>query len=253
MRVATPLAVSLDAIKLAILTRMAWIRRQRTKFAAQERQSVRQFQSGETHYLWGRPLRLDVVEWDKASYRILRQGSDRLCFQVPAGSSSEQRAAWIASWRRSELRKLAAPMVATWSEVLGVSPSKWGIRSMRTKWGSCNSKKGIIWINSELSAKPVKSTDYVVLHEMAHLISDRHDDRFLALLDQNMPTWRSIRAELNALPLAAWEDTTEARSSKILKEKLNLPSIVADERMRAATTKPRRAKSLDTTPTKTKN
>ncbi|TQI75334.1 hypothetical protein FHT98_3115 [Bosea sp. AK1] len=205
VRVAAPMAVSLGAIKLAVLTRMAWVRRQQAKFAAQERQSVRHYQSGETHFLWGRPLRLDVVEWDKAIYRISVQRSERLCFQVPCESSSGQRAAWMGNWRRSQLRKVAAPKVAKWSEILGVTPRKWGIREMRTKWGSCNSRKSIVWLNSELSKKPVRSVDYVILHELAHLISERHDDRFLAVLDEHMPRWKSIRAELNALPLAAWE------------------------------------------------
>ncbi|TBY18814.1 M48 family metallopeptidase [Rhizobium leguminosarum] len=208
VRVAAPMAVSLDAIKLAVLTRMTWVRRQQAKFAAQERQSVRRYQSGETHFLWGRSLRLEVVEWDKAIYRVSEQRGDRLSFQIPRESSFEQRAAWMANWRRSQLRKLAAPKVTLWSDILGVTPEKWGIRDMRTKWGSCNSRKSIIWLNSELSKKPTPSLDYVILHELAHLISSKHDDRFLAVLNEHMPRWRSIRAELNALPLAAWEDTS---------------------------------------------
>lgn len=207
IRVAAPMAVSLDAIKLAVLTRMTWVRRQQAKFAAQERQSARKYQSGETHFLWGRSLRLEVVEWDKTIYRISEQRGDRLSFHIPCGSSLERRAAWMANWRRGQLRKMAAPKVTWWSDIVGVSPEKWGIRDMRTKWGSCNSQKSIIWLNSELSKKPTASLDYVILHELAHLISNRHDALFLAVLDEHMPKWRSIRAELNALPLAAWENT----------------------------------------------
>lgn len=100
---------------------------------------------------------------------------------------------------------VAAPKVKKWSEVLSVTPSKWGMRDMRTKWGSCNSSKGIIWLNTELSAKPANATDYVILHELAHLLSDRHDGQFVAILDQHMPQWRTIRSDLNLFPLAAWD------------------------------------------------
>lgn len=99
---------------------------------------------------------------------------------------------------------VSTPKIQKWSEVLGVTPSKWGIRDMRTKWGSCNAAKSIIWLNTELSAKPMIAIDYVILHELAHLVSDRHDDQFVALLDQYMPHWRTVRGDLNALPLAAW-------------------------------------------------
>ncbi|MCR9151878.1 MAG: M48 family metallopeptidase [Rhodobacteraceae bacterium] len=91
-----------------------------------------------------------------------------------------------------------------WSRRLGVMPERWGIREMKTKWGSCNPRNRTIWLNLELSKKPVEAVDYIVLHEMAHLVSPRHDARFLSLLDEHMATWRQIRKELNALPLSAW-------------------------------------------------
>jgi predicted metal-dependent hydrolase len=103
------------------------------------------------------------------------------------------------------LRAIATPKVLKWSEILGVSPSFWGIREMKTKWGSCNAELGIIWINVELSQKPVQALDYVILHELAHLISNRHDDRFFSIIDTHMPQWKQIRSDLNALPLSAWE------------------------------------------------
>lgn len=204
VRVAAPMAVSLDAVRRAILTRMAWVRRQQLRFLAQERQSPRLYQSGETHYVWGRPLRLEFVKWEKRNHKIAALGCDRLSMNVPSNSRRDQHAVWMAAWRRSELRVVSAPKVQKWSELLGVRPSKWGIRDMRTKWGSCNAAKGIIWLNTELSAKPVIATDYVILHELAHLISDRHDDQFVAILDKHMPQWRTIRNDLNDFPLSAW-------------------------------------------------
>lgn len=217
VRVAAPTAVSLDAIRRAVLLRMAWVRRQQARFLAQERQSPRLYQSGETHYVWGRPLRLEIVEWDRRNHKIAVLGNDRLSMSIPSNSSSDQRARWMAAWRRAELRMISAPKVQKWSAVLDVKPSNWGIRDMRTKWGSCNAAKGIIWLNVELSAKPVIAIDYVILHELAHLISDRHDDQFVALLDQHMPQWRTIRTDLNLFPLAAWD--TQSPTQTCLKSK----------------------------------
>jgi hypothetical protein len=206
VRVAAPDGISTDAIRTAVLTRMDWIRRRQSRFLTQERQSVRRYVSGETHYVFGRALRLTVEEWDKRIHRISVEGRDRIRLSVPFDSSAENRRTWIRNWRRTELRALAAPKVETWTSILNVTPNFWGIREMRTKWGSCNPKTGRIWMNLELSKKPVEAIDYVLLHELAHLISPRHDDRFIATLDAHMPRWRQIRSELNALPLSAWSE-----------------------------------------------
>lgn len=206
VRVAAPCHVSDDAIRLAVLNRMQWIRRKQTQFANQERQGPRRYVSGETHFLFGRALRLEVLDWDKRVHRISRQGSEKLLLKVPAGSDQLQLRKWMAVWQKNELRRFAQPRVMFWTERLGVQPAKWGIRPMKTKWGSCNPDKSIIWLNLELAKKPERMIDYVILHELAHLVSPRHDDRFTAVLDRLLPRWRNIRRELNALPLAAWSD-----------------------------------------------
>jgi len=121
-------------------------------------------------------------------------------------SLNNDRRSWVRNWRRAQLRDLAGPKVKTWASILQVAPTFWGIREMRTKWGSCNPKTGRIWLNLELSKKPVEAIDYIVLHELAHLVSPRHDERFIATLDAHMPRWRQIRLELNALPLSSWNE-----------------------------------------------
>ncbi|TNC72468.1 M48 family metallopeptidase [Rubellimicrobium roseum] len=204
VRVAAPEVLSIDAIRIAVLTRMGWIRRKQAQFLAQDRQAPRQLVSGETHFLFGRPLRLDVTPWKKKVHSIAKQGADRLSFLVPEGSTVEDRRRWMRNWHRTQLRRVAAPRIADWSEVLGVAPTSWGLRKMKTKWGSCNPGSRIIWLNEELSQKPVEAIDYVILHELAHLISSRHDESFVAVLDAHLPRWRQIRSELNALPLSAW-------------------------------------------------
>ncbi|MBU0645457.1 MAG: M48 family metallopeptidase [Alphaproteobacteria bacterium] len=206
VRVAAPLSVSLDAVKLAVLTRMEWVRRKQAQFLAQERQTRRQYVSGETHFVFGKRLRLDVVQWEKKVHRIEVVGSDRLRFSVPPDTTSADQRRWLENWYKARLREHAAPRLAHWSSRLDVVPETWGIRPMKTKWGSCNPDKKIVWLNLELAKKPVRAIDYVLLHELAHLISPRHDDRFIQLLDENMPKWRSVRDELNRYPLAAWGD-----------------------------------------------
>lgn len=209
VRIAAPEHVSMDAVRTAVLTRMAWIRRKQTQFRAQERQERRCYVSGETHYVFGQALRLDVETWQKKVHRIDRLGNGRLRLSVPEGATRKDRATWLNNWHRNLLRRTAAPKVEHWCDVLGVAPSFWGIRAMKTKWGSCNAKKRIVWLNAELSRKPDRAIDYIIVHELAHLISERHDDRFHAVLEKNMPRWRAVRKELNAFPLAAWEDTVD--------------------------------------------
>ena len=206
VRVAAPLHVSSDAIRIAVLSRLSWIRRKQAQFQRQERQTPRRYVSGETHFLFGRPLRLEVEVWEKMVHRISRSGNDRLRLMVPVESTPDQLGRWLDAWLKAELRKFAAPRMSLWSDRLGVMPAKWGIRPMKTKWGSCNPEKAIIWLNSELVKKPERMIDYVIVHELAHLVSPVHDDRFTAILDQYLPRWRQVRQELNSLPLAAWVD-----------------------------------------------
>ncbi|QIE43554.1 M48 family metallopeptidase (plasmid) [Rhodobacteraceae bacterium SC52] len=206
VRVAAPLSVSLDAVKLAVLTRMDWVRRKQAQFLSQERQPQRRFVSGETHFVFGRPVRLDVIHWAKKIHRIELVGSDRLSLSVPQDATSAERRRWLESWYKRRLKEHVVPRFAHWTTRLGVRPETWGIRPMKTKWGSCNPDKKIVWLNLELAKKPVRTTEYVLLHELAHLISPRHDDRFIQVLDENMPQWRRVRDELNRYPLAAWND-----------------------------------------------
>lgn len=206
VRVAAPEHVSADAIRLAVLTRMAWITRKQATFRGQERQSPRRFVSGETHFLFGRPLRLEVLEWEKRVHRISCQGNDRLIIKVPEGSETEQLRRWMGNWLKNELRKMANPRLDAWAARIGVTPAKWGIRSMKTKWGSCNPGKRIIWLNSELAKKPQRMIDYVIIHELAHLVSPLHDDQFRAVVERALPRWRQVRKDLNDLPLSAWHE-----------------------------------------------
>jgi predicted metal-dependent hydrolase len=135
-------------------------------------------------------------------------------FSVAESATAIDCANWLNNWHRNLLRRTAVPKVDHWCSILGVAPNFSGIRSMKTKWGSCNAKKHIIWLNAELSRKPDRALDYVILHELAHLISERHDELFHSVLEKHMPRWRAVRKELNAFPLAAWEGAIDAPCPK---------------------------------------
>lgn len=202
VRVAAPPAISEDAIRVAVVTRLGWIKKKQREFEGQARQTERQYVSGETHFFFGRPLRLMVKTAATRRGSIQPEGSDRLIMTVPEEATSQQKALWFKNWSRAQLKERASPRVAKWAERLGVATPRWGIKRMRTKWGSCNPEKGLIWLNLDLAQKPLQSLDYVVLHELAHLLAPCHDDVFVGIMDRNMPGWRQVRADLNALPLS---------------------------------------------------
>ena len=203
VRVAAPPAISDDAVRVAVVTRLGWIKKKQREFAGQAREPERRFVSGETHYVFGKPLRLLVKSAQGQRCVIEQDASDRLRMTVPRGSPIEQRSAWMAAWYRKQLKEKAAPRISKWSERLGFPEPQWGVKLMKTKWGSCNPEKALVWINLDLAKKPLSALDYVILHELAHFVSPRHDDVFIGLLDKNMPGWRQVRADLNTLPLSA--------------------------------------------------
>lgn len=205
IRVAAPWHVSEDAIRLAVAKRVAWINRQRRKFASQDRQAERQYISGETHYFLGRGYRLQLIT-DGGSYRVRVIGSNKIELSVPAEADRDAREQTVLRWHRRELRKRTQVEAAKWAARLGIELPLIGIKQMRTKWGTSNPTARRIWLNLELAQKHPHCISYIVLHELIHFQHRKHDDEFVANLDVMMPAWRGIRAELNHFPLAyqAW-------------------------------------------------
>ncbi len=204
VRVAAPLSVSDSAIRLAVIHKLGWIKRQKKQFAAQPRQSAREMVSGETHYFQGRAHRLRVVEVEKGASVTLKNRSTIL-MRVSVGSTVSQREHMLQEWYRDQLKAAIPILVKKWERVLDVKLAEWGIRKMKTKWGSCNISARRIWLNLELAKKPVQSLEYLVVHELVHLIERRHNARFVAVMDKKMPKWRLYRQELNSQPLG-YED-----------------------------------------------
>lgn len=195
VRVAAPLAVDDAAVRLAVVLRMGWIKRQQAQFDGQARETERRYVSGETHFFQGRRLRLQVIE-GAAAWQVVPHGK-RLEFHVRSQDTGTRERAFHA-WQRRELKQLATPLVARWSAALGVIEPAWGIKRMRTRWGTCSPEARRIWLNLELIKKPPACLDYIVVHELMHLLEPSHSAKFVALMDHAMPGWPAIRAELNA-------------------------------------------------------
>lgn len=200
VRVAAPLRVSDDAVRLAVVGKLGWIKRQRAKFAAQPRQSRREMVSGESHYFLGRRYRLRVLERDGPP--IVAVQSRFIELQVRPGQGKTQREAVLERWYRQQLKQLIPPLIGKWQKILGVALAAWGVKKMKTRWGTCNAEARRIWLNLELAKKPVQCLEYIVVHELAHLITRHHDERFVATLDKHLPQWRAHRGVLNAAPLS---------------------------------------------------
>jgi predicted metal-dependent hydrolase len=205
VRAAAPMDLNEDAVRLALISRLAWIRRQRQKFSSQDRQSQRELVGGETHYVQGRRYRLDVVSSHDAAVYVA--ANRRLKLLVPPRSNRVVRERVLHGWYRDLLRKRLDELVPKWSELVGVNVHEVRIKRMRTKWGSCNAADRRIWINLELAKKAPVCLEYIVVHELVHLIERQHNDRFRQLMDRVMPLWRSYRDELNRSPLAHEEWT----------------------------------------------
>jgi len=201
VRIAVPLAVSDDAIRLAVIRKLSWIRRQREKFTGQPRQTKRDMVNGESHYVFGRRYRLNLIV-SKGRPRILLKTKTKMEMHVPARTSVATRRSVLDRWYREELRTAAGPLLEQWQEKLGVHLSFWGVKRMKTKWGSCNYRTRRVWMNLELAKKPAECVEYIVVHELVHLLEPNHGNRFVSLMDKHLPDWRQRRRLLDSSPLA---------------------------------------------------
>ncbi len=200
VRIAAPLSISDDAIRLFVLSRLGWIKRNQRKFGAQERQSPREYKERESHYYLGRRYLLKSIE-ENAYPKILLKNRT-LELHIRPGTPVEKRHEIMNNWYRKEIKKLIPVYIEKWEAILGVKVNDWQVKQMKTKWGSCNIEDRRIWINLELAKKPVQCLEYIIVHEMAHFRERHHDERFQTLMDTFLPTWRKIKSELNRLPVS---------------------------------------------------
>ncbi len=197
--IAAPLHLSVDAIRAFAIGKLSWIRQQQRKLQEQERETPREYLDRESHYVWGRRCLLRVVEHDSPPSVEWRH--HRLVLAVRAGMDQTRRGEVLEAWYRDQLRDKAKPLVAEWERRLGVRVQRVFIQRMKTRWGSCNPASHAIRLNTDLAKKPRECLEYILVHELLHLLEPTHNSRFVALMDQFLPGWEHRRDQLNKLPV----------------------------------------------------
>ncbi len=198
--IAAPLRMDVETIRIFAISKLGWIKRQQTKLRNQEREAPREYISRESHYYLGVRYLLKVVERDSKQSVAIKH--DNLILQVKPDTNAEQRQILLQEWYRAQLKALVPHYIAKWEKIMGVQVSEFGIKKMKTKWGTCNTAAKRIWINLELAKKPLECLEYIVVHEMVHLLERSHNARFIAYMNQFLPQWRNLKEELNRLPVS---------------------------------------------------
>ena len=198
---AAPTNTRLEVARAYAISKLVWIRDQQQKLAEQARETPRQFVERESHYVWGRRYLMTVDYQEVKPHVVL--SNQHIHLVVRPGSSVEKRGEVLHGWHKALLHDVVPSLIRKWEVKLGVKVAGYFLQRMKTQWGSCNHAKGNIRLNTELVKKPKDLLEYVIVHEMAHLMEPTHSDRFIAILDKYYPSWREARAELNALPLTA--------------------------------------------------
>jgi predicted metal-dependent hydrolase len=201
VRIATPLKIDDEAVRLFAIAKMAWIKKQQLKFETQERQSERRYVSGESHYYKGKRYLLNVI-YHNAAPKVKIRNKIYIDLYVRVGSTNEQREKVLTEWYRKQLKDQIPALIDKWQKIIGVEVNDWAIKKMKTKWGTCTIADHRIWLNLELAKKPEHCLEYIIVHEMVHLIERNHNDRFVAYMDKFMPQWHFYKQELNSSMLS---------------------------------------------------
>ena len=199
VRIAAPSHMKLSTIRAFALGKLSWIRSQQRQLQEQERESEREFLNRESHYLWGKRYLLVVKE--KRPQQQVEVGQEKITLSIRGERDSDRCVAIVEEWYRGQVREYSAPLIQKWEKIMGVSVKKLFVQKMKTKWGSCTSARGYIRLNTELAKKPRECLEYLVVHEMVHLIEPTHNDRFRRLMDTYLPQWPELRKKLNRLPV----------------------------------------------------
>lgn len=206
VRIAAPLRINDEAVKLFAISKIAWIRKQQRSFVSQDRQPPRQFLERESHYFFGKRYLLRITEQESVP-KVVIKTKTYIDLYVRPNSTIVQRQSIVNEWYRSELKKLIQPIVDKWEKKMSVKVADWQVKQMKTKWGTCSIEKSRIWLNLELAKKPLHCIEYIIVHEMIHLKERHHNDRFLSLIEGYLPQWKFYKEELNRLPVSHGEWT----------------------------------------------
>lgn len=198
VRIAAPLRMNPDTIRVFAISKLGWIQEQQRKLRAQERETPREYISRESHYVWGERHLMRVDGTEGAAWVEAKQG--KLFLHARPELPTRKRAEIVEAWYRDELKQALPKLIAKWETRLSVTVKRFFVQRMKTKWGSCSRATGTIRLNTELAKKPRECLEYIVVHEMIHLHEPRHNDRFVSLMDKALPDWRETRDLLNRLP-----------------------------------------------------
>ena len=206
IRIAVPEIIDDEAVRLAIVSRYEWIKRQIKSFQDQARESARELTTGESHLYLGKRYLLDIVHTSKRPFIEIRN-KKALVLNIDQNNDVESRRELLLDWYRKEMKRILPPIIQRWEIKSGLKVGSYGIKRMKTKWGSCNPVHKRIWVNLELIKKPINCIEYIVVHEMVHFLERTHNEKFIFHMNRLMPGWRNLRDELNKLPLANenWE------------------------------------------------
>jgi len=199
VRISAPVNMPLDTIRVFAISKLDWIKRHQQQLIEQERETFREYLDRESHYVWGKRYLLTVSESQQPPAVHLEP--DRVVLQVRPGTDAITRQGIVAAWYRDQIKEAAPALFAKWEPVMGVTVKRLFVRQMKTKWGSCNPQSASIRFNTELAKKPRECFEYVLVHELAHLLEPSHNARFIAIMDRFLPRWRFDRDRLNQLPV----------------------------------------------------
>lgn len=198
VRIAAPNRMDLDTIRVFALNKLKWIKQQQKTFKNQERETPREYLTKESHYFLGKRYLLNVIEHNYPPKVVLKHNTIELLIRPKTSEAKRQEI--IDEWYRSELKRITPKLIEKWEAVIGVKSNEFGIKKMRTKWGTCNIKAKRIWLNLELAKKPLECIEFIIVHELVHLLERTHNEIFVSYMNEFMPKWRFYREELNKLP-----------------------------------------------------
>lgn len=199
VRISAPERTSLDTIRVFAISKLGWIKQQQAKLRGQDRETPREYLDRESHYVWGRRYLLKVIE-ELAGPKVELKHSTMI-LRVGPGTNDETKQETIARWYRGQIKAAVADLMAKWEPMIGANVVHVFVQKMKTKWGSCNPVTRSIRLNTDLAKKPRECLEYIVVHEMVHLLEPTHNAHFVALMDRLMPQWRIRREQLNRLPV----------------------------------------------------
>ncbi len=200
VRISSPHRISLDTLRVFAISKLSWIKKQQQKLRSQEREAQRDFITRESHYYLGKRYLLKVIEHHSPPKVVIKH--DTIELYVKPDTDKEKRQSILNEWYRERLKEIIPAYIEKWEKSMNVKVNEWAIKRMKTRWGTCNIKAQRIWINLELAKKPIHCLEYIIVHEMVHLLERKHNDKFKAYLNQFLPQWKQHRQELNRFPIS---------------------------------------------------